>query len=73
MLSRLQQFGSLWEMLSFLSGSSFAAIGNLAQASDTQIDEDKVGAKFRNGVLIVTVPRIAGADGGRKTIPINAR
>jgi HSP20 family protein len=37
----------------------------------TQIDEDKIEAAFRNGVLIVTVPRTAEAVKGRKTIPIN--
>ena len=38
----------------------------------SQIDEDKVEAAFRNGVLTVTVPRTAEAAQGRKTIPINA-
>ena len=38
----------------------------------SQIDEDKVEAAFRNGVLTVTVPRTAEAAHGRKTIPINA-
>ena len=38
----------------------------------SQIDEDKVEAAFRNGVLTVSVPRTAEAAQGRKTIPINA-
>lgn len=38
----------------------------------SQIDEDKVEAAFRNGVLTVTVPRTAEATKGRKTFPINA-
>ena len=38
----------------------------------SQIDEDKVEAAFRNGVLTVTVPRTAEAAQGRKTIPLNA-
>ena len=37
-----------------------------------QIDENKVEAALRNGVLTVTVPRTAEAAKGRKTIPINA-
>ncbi|WP_245638524.1 Hsp20/alpha crystallin family protein [Croceicoccus bisphenolivorans] len=36
------------------------------------IDEDKVEAAFRNGVLTVTVPRTAEAAKGLKMIPINA-
>lgn len=37
-----------------------------------QIEEDRIEARFRNGVLTVTVPRSADAERGRKTIPINA-
>lgn len=38
----------------------------------SQIDEDKVEAAFRNGVLTVRIPRTSEAAKGRKTIPINA-
>ncbi|WP_234033869.1 Hsp20/alpha crystallin family protein [Qipengyuania gaetbuli] len=38
----------------------------------SQIDEEKVEAAFRNGVLTVTVPRTAEAAKLRKTISINA-
>ena len=38
----------------------------------SQIDEDKVEAAFRNGVLTVRIPRTPEAAKGRKTIPINA-
>ena len=35
------------------------------------IDEDKINATFKNGILIVTVPKIATAPENVKTIPIN--
>lgn len=39
---------------------------------DRDVDQEKVSAVFKNGVLTVTIPRTAQAIEGRKRIPINA-
>lgn len=38
----------------------------------SQIDHDRIEAEYKNGVLTVTIPRLAGASESRKRIPIKS-
>lgn len=48
-MQSLRHFGSLWEMISFLSGNCFAAVGNISQASQ-QLYDTQGGA---DGMVVI--------------------